>query len=421
MKRVVIQERSTETERLRWFGTVQIRSSALDRAMSLFSLALGIVVIILLWNGHYTRSVQAEGILIPASGLIELTAPTSGTISQLSVKQGDAVRADDILVTISSEQSIAALGKTESSVTDQLVLQRARIVADLEDLGTLEKEKRRAAGRAIEFLSAELVQIEDQLTNQLQQAQSARTLVERVRPAANLGNVSRLQESELEHNALAAEARVMELKRERLQLQQHVAADQNDLIQLPIVIAAQRHELERRASDVSQALAHNEVHRASVLRAPQDGIITAVVVHGGESIGAGGSLLTLMPRDSRLVAQVFLASREAGFVTKESNVILRYQAFPYQKFGLYKGSVTSVSQSALPPAQVSLMIEHPIVEPMYRVEVMLDSQTVNTYGVRTQLKPGMAVDAQIQLDRRSLFEWLVQPLYGPARRLLGAR
>jgi membrane fusion protein len=103
-----------------------------------------------------------------------------------------------------------------------------------------------------------------------------------------------------------------------------------------------------------------------------------------------------------------------------TKVALHYQAFPYQKFGVQHGRVASVSRSALTPREVTALVgqESP-KESLYRVDVTLASQTINAYGREEILKPSMALDADLLLDRRRVIEWIFEPLYGMGRRYWG--
>ncbi|EQD59012.1 secretion protein HlyD family protein, partial [mine drainage metagenome] len=119
-------------------------------------------------------------------------------------------------------------------------------------------------------------------------------------------------------------------------------------------------------------------------------------------------------------AQLLVPSQAIGFVRSGQRVVLRYQAFPYQKFGLHEGIVTQVSRSALSPQEVSGLMGQQVTVPLYRVMVRLDQQTVNAYGKPVGLLPGMTLQADILLDRRRLIDWVLEPLYGFGRRFMGA-
>ena len=93
-------------------------------------------------------------------------------------------------------------------------------------------------------------------------------------------------------------------------------------------------------------------------------------------------------------------------------VLLRYQAFPYQKFGHHPGKIARISRSALGPADLGAPTGNPRSgEPLYRVTVALTRQDVLAYGQPEPLKPGMLLDAEILSERRSLVEWIFEPLY----------
>jgi membrane fusion protein len=113
-------------------------------------------------------------------------------------------------------------------------------------------------------------------------------------------------------------------------------------------------------------------------------------------------------------------SRAIGFVEQGSKVVLRYQAFPYQKFGQQYGRVTEISLSALTPSEVGTLGGRQVSEPMYRVKVELEKQYVMAYGKAQPIKPGMALDADIMLDRRRLIEWVLGPVYGVTHDIAGA-
>ena len=96
-------------------------------------------------------------------------------------------------------------------------------------------------------------------------------------------------------------------------------------------------------------------------------------------------------------------------------VLLRYQGYSYQKFGQSHGTVREVSRTAMRPEEMSLpgasLPPGATAEPLYRVRVSLDRQTVVAYGDLQPLKSGEALDASVLLETRRLYEWVLEPLY----------
>lgn len=157
--------------------------------------------------------------------------------------------------------------------------------------------------------------------------------------------------------------------------------------------------------------------RDSVLRAARAGVVSSLLVKAGQAVSAGQPLLTILPQGSALQAQLLVPSSAIGFVHKGTPVVLHYQAFPYQKFGVEHGVVVDVSRSALSPADIATMLgKQPPPEPLYLIKVKLAKQAIQAYGKQQALLPGMSVDADLLLDHRRMIQWIFEPLYGMAKR-----
>ena len=131
------------------------------------------------------------------------------------------------------------------------------------------------------------------------------------------------------------------------------------------------------------------------------------LVEAGQAVQSGQPILSLLPEGSRLRAQLLVPSSAIGFVKRGDRVLLRYQAYPYQKFGSHGGTVVRVSKSAI-GANAG---REGTNESVYRVLVELDGQSVLAYGHAEALRPGMLLEADILGERRRLYEWILEPIY----------
>ena len=175
-------------------------------------------------------------------------------------------------------------------------------------------------------------------------------------------------------------------------------------------------EIDRGVAALEQAIAEAEARRQFVVTAPQNGVITAIQVEAGSTVSTTVPLLSIVPAGSRLEAHLFSPSSAVGFVKAGQRVLLRYQAFPYQKFGQYEGKVVSVSRSAISPSELSQQLAglKSLFDgnaPVYRITVSLASQTANAYGERLPLQPGMQLEADVLMEKRRLIEWVLDPLF----------
>ena len=120
----------------------------------------------------------------------------------------------------------------------------------------------------------------------------------------------------------------------------------------------------------------------------------------------------MLPGDGALEAELLVPSRAIGFIEPGDKVLLRYQAYPYQKFGHHLGHVARISRSALSNGELGALVGNAQQgEPFYRITVALARQDVTAYGKAEPLKPGMLLEADVLGEKRRLIEWVFEPLY----------
>lgn len=150
-------------------------------------------------------------------------------------------------------------------------------------------------------------------------------------------------------------------------------------------------------------------------------MVSAINADPGQAVVTNQTLASLLPSGTVLQAELYAPSRAAGFIKPGMAVLLRYQAFAYQKFGQQHGRVREVSSTAMSPEDMALpgatMTTGGTGQPLYRVRVDLERQAVTAYGIPQPLKSGMLLDASVLLEKRRLYEWVLEPLYTVTGRL----
>ncbi|KAB7776109.1 HlyD family efflux transporter periplasmic adaptor subunit [Xanthomonas sp. LMG 12460] len=376
-------------------------------------------IVLWLFFGHYTQRVHVTGLLVPRAGLISLTANTLGVIDHVGVAEGDRVASGQVLVSLSGEHTSKALGNTAASVSAQLQRQAGSLRQDIGD--TLQLQDKQAEDNRTQqsALKEQLVQIDAQIAIEKKQMQLVQELVDKWSGLVAGGYIPALQVEQEQSALLADESQLRSLQQQRASTQQQLSVLNDQLTQLPLAVSAKLNDLRRQLAQVEQTLAQNEAARASELRAPASGTVSTLLVKPGASVALGQPLLAIVPDGSTLQAQILVPSQAVGFVHPGIQVTLHYQAFPYQKFGLHHGVVRSVSRSALTPGEVTLLLgggNPPSSDPLYLARVDLADQNVEAYGRKEPLRPGMALDADMLLDRRRIVEWIFEPLYGMGHR-----
>jgi membrane fusion protein len=147
--------------------------------------------------------------------------------------------------------------------------------------------------------------------------------------------------------------------------------------------------------------------------------VSTLSARAGQTVTPALALATLVPAQSRLEAHLYAPSSAVGFLHEQQTVLLRYEAFPYQKFGLQHGRITSVALTPLSPIELAGQAWVATArEPMYRIAVALERQAMPIGGgAARSLAPGMQLEADVPIERRRLVEWLFAPVVGWAQRL----
>ncbi len=419
MEHSLFRDEAVDARSQAWLGTVRLATPLSTRAWTFVALGIATTVLMWLFFGHYTQRVHVTGLLVPRAGLISLTANTLGVIDHVGVAEGDRVASGQVLVSLSGEHTSKALGNTAASVSAQLQRQAGSLRQDIGDTQQLQDKQAEDNRTQQAALKEQLVQIDAQIAIEKKQMQLVQELVNKWSGLVAGGYIPALQVEQEQSALLADESQLRSLQQQRASTRQQLSVLNDQLTQLPLAVSAKLNDLRRQLAQVEQTLAQNEATRASELRAPASGTVATLLVKPGASVALGQPLLAIVPDGSALQAQILVPSQAVGFVHPGIQVTLHYQAFPYQKFGLHHGVVSSVSRSALTPGEVTLLLgggTPPSSDPLYLARVDLADQNVEAYGRKEPLRPGMALDADMLLDRRRIVEWIFEPLYGMGHR-----
>lgn len=377
-----------------------------------------VAVVLFLCFGSYTKRETASGELQPRDGIVAITPTLSGVITEVQVKEGAIVRANDPLLTLSSEVT-TAMGQTREKVAEQLLLQRSKLEADLNGLTLLEQETVQGLQQRQQMLQQQLNFASAMRSSRQRQVELANRQLDKIQQMQERGYATRQQVADQENLALDAQARLQDVERQRIELRQQIEQTQQQLREAPLNSKNQRNDLERKRADIDQSMAENESRRRVIIRAPHDGIVGPLLAKPGEVVNPGQNVLSLLPQHSPLQAVIMVSSRAIGFIQPGQKVVLRYTAYPYQKFGQQNGRVRDVSRTSLSPQEVAQLTGKPNVQEQYfRVTVTLEKQQIMAYGKPETLRPGSALEADFLIDKRQLIEWVLEPLYALGRRAI---
>jgi membrane fusion protein len=403
-----------------WLGSIQlirpVSLGVLTGLVVLTTLAVASYLVL----GEYTRKARVSGYLAPDQGVIRLMSPQAATLVEANAVEGATVRRGDVLFVLSVGQSTLS-GETQTAVQSSLALREQSLQGAARQRGVLEQNQLAALDRQIDDMRRELNSMAAETELQRERLALALQAQTRLESLRSDNFVSSAQVQTKAEDVLGLKAQMQALERQRSAHLREIAALQAQRRELPMRAEAQQGEIRRDLAALAQQSAENEARQRIVVRAPQDGVLTGVLAQVGQTVTPSVAMASLLPANARLQAQLFAPSSAVGFVRPNQAVQLRYQAFPYQKFGHQTGAVALVSRSPLQGAELAaLPMQGPAnasSEPLYRITVTLDQQTVSAYGQPQALVPGMQLEADVLLDRRRLIEWLFEPVLGIAGRV----
>jgi len=398
-----------EGRRQGWLGSIQLIRPVSFTVLTVFVVTTTVAVVSYLSFGEYTRKARVSGYLVPDSGVIRLVTPQPATVVERHVTEGQSVRQGDVLFVLSLERATLQ-GGTQAAVQQSLAARERSLQASSKQQALLQQTQSVALQRQISDMKRELAQLGTEADLQRERLGLAQQALARLESLRNDNFVSSAQVQTKAEEVLGLRAQLQGLERQGATKQREIGGLEAQLRELPLRTQTQLGEIDRDIAELVQKSAESEALTRIVIRAPQDGVMTSVLAERGQTATPATALASLVPADARLQAHLFAPSSAVGFVRSEQAVLLRYQAYPYQKFGHQAGHVMQVSRTPLQAAELASLALPASNEPLYRITVSLDQQAVQAYGQAQPLAPGMQLDADVLLDRRRLIEWIFEPV-----------
>jgi membrane fusion protein len=395
-------------------GSVLLAASPRSTWLAAVAFAVAGLLITYAYVGEFTRKEHVQGYLAPNKGLIKVYPQVQGTLVERRVDEGQQVRKGEVLAVISTERGSLSVRAANGAKIDLLRERKASLDKELGNQRLIERLRARRIADQLASLQDEQQQLDAAIATVEQRQLAAEREVQRFEKLAGDGFVAATRIQQQRDLALEQRSRLQILQRDRVALQ----GRQNDLgsesAAARLEGEAARAGLQRRIAEVLQELTEHESNSDVVIAAPADGFVSTILMAPGQQTRRDAPLLSIIPSGATLQAKLLVPSHAIGFIAPQQSVALRYGAFPYQRFGHYQGVVESIAKSLLLPGDATLPL--PLNESAYVVTVTLDNQSVSAYGKEFALQAGMALDADVTLDRRSIIAWIFEPLLSLVQR-----
>lgn len=394
----------------RLHGSVNIATPISWQIIGILLFAALIATIVFLSMASYARVETVPGDVSLDKGVAMIVPTRTGLIEYVSVSEGEHVRAGQKLAIVRAEESLIsgatapdrihdALNRADNEFADQ---SRLLLQASMADQQRLKAQ-----------INGDLVAIPSlisQIADQQQLIATAERDYNGARDVAARGYISRHDMDQREATILTRRQQLAQLQQTLSDKQASVAQARRAIIQSAIAARAQAANAQSNRASISQQQAQTDLARGYALTAPVDGIVTAVTARPGQPVTPGQQLMLVVPAHAQLRVELYVPTTAAGFLAPGQDVRLSIDAFPYQTFGTVKARVASVSGAAIMRQGTNG------IAPVYLVVASTSEPWVMAFGRKQALLPGMTLSARIITEKRSLIEWLFEPLFAVRKR-----
>jgi HlyD family secretion protein len=418
-------------------------ASPLPRLVLHATLVLFLILLIWAAFGRLDIIAVAQGKLVPQSYLQIVQPADAGIVKALLVKEGDLVKAGQVLARMDTSMSDAD-GKTLEGDLHLKSLQLRRIDAELagaplkrahtdpiELCAQVEPQHQQRRQAYIDSL-AEQRALMAKAKEDLSSAQAVKLSLEQTLPVLVAQDEGWEQ---LAKEGFAGKLMAMDKKRARLEKEGELRAQTHNVASLTAAIAQAQERTAQITSNYRSQLLNERVqaegeyrklvqdsakqeHRQGLLelKAPQDGLVKDLSTHTlGSVVQPGTVLMTLVPANEALVAEVWVTNLDAGSVQEKQPVKVKLAAYPFQQYGMVDGEVQHVSpdsseQTAGNKNEKTRAEEEAQPPLSYRALVAMKTPYLLRDGVKHRLAPGMQVTAEIKLGSRTVLEYLLSPV-----------
>lgn len=395
--------------------------------------------------------VTAQGSLTPESDVRRVYAPVEGELVDIYMAEGMPVSQGDVLARINSTTAIEAatrsldaqnklinaLEKYKLFPAEKKAMKRKVEALKVQLDAEQRAHERRMQESIARFSEQQRLKLEksqalvEKARKDMELAKSAWQKLERLYRSPGRGGISKQRldqaKTEYETKKLDLELAIGSLKEFENQLSNELLSKREELqkkseelerlyIQyeqesLKLKEAQSRAEMEvklaRIAAEGAARVSFEDIDEENFLRvkAPVSGVLTSVAyTQVGDKIESKSPLAGIAPEDARMVLKINIPEQDRGFLREGMAVKLKFNAFPYQRYGFIEGTLEYISPSATADQQTKKLV--------YKGRVSLERDYIEAENKRFPLRFGMTASAEIVVRQRRMIDMALDTLRG---------
>lgn len=417
----------------------------LPRRLAWLLMALFLIALLWAFFGKVDIVAVASGRIVVSDRTKVIQPLDVSVVRQVLVKDGDHVRAGQVLVeldsTIANAESSSVHEQFLATLSDELrasallqaldgghpslpqdvdpglsmVLLRQQLLAEWQDVvfkrGKLQAEitrKQAELGTAREMV----LKLDATVPLSRQRETDYQTLVVQGFITSHATQDRTRERIELERDLSTQRARVVEaqagLAESNQALLSYLAETRRTLHERQFVSRSKRVQLQSEGAKADQR------EKLTLLKAPVNGVVQQLAVHSvGGVVTSAQPLMVVVPDSDEVTALVQIANLDIGFVNHGQSAEVKFETFPYTQYGTVPATVSVLGGDAITDEKTGVST-YPATLTLSRRKMQIDGKSV-------ALSPGMNVTAEIKTGQRRIIEFLLSPIVKAGRESLRER
>jgi len=380
-------------------------------ANGFFYIILAMIVATITWSiiGTTDIVVSAKGILAPKGEAKEVFSDNTGIVIKLFVKEGQEVKKGEPLLQLNSSSS-ADLSSEIQKIKSSIILKNSELKVKQEYLIGNKNELRRTLNIS-----------KKQLVIKKNKISVAKSSLERIKKQYQIRSdmyknnlISKLELLKEEDSYEKAQNNLKELNLElntfkiqssqnKEQLETKITTTKLELNQ----ISSQIKDLDRELNLLSMQIDKgSDAMSYDTMRSPINGIISkSMIKHEADYVKAGSVLFEIIPKNQPLIAKIEIPNTGIGRISKQMRVKIKYDAYPYQQYGIGEGKIVYISSN-------SRLVNEQSQEFVFDSVVELNNKNLDTKSGKFPLFPGLTIQAEIVVEQKQLIQFVAELMVG---------
>ena len=421
----LFRQEAINYQKAKWMGKALLIKGYSAWFVFLLSIIFIIIFIFAVIFGTYTRRINVPGEITTQPRAINLFSTQQGFIINSHVKVGDKVKKGDPIYELDVSQT-TQLGNVTQKTIESINNQIKNISEIIE---TLKKNKQ-----------ITLNALKQQIDEYNKFHQDSLLLVKNAEKGMSEMYESMQNYADYQRRGLINNEQFNNQRYLYYQQQNSYQLLQNQIIQENLSIIQLNSELVTKIADFDNKISEyqfqlNALQRqltevnakgTLIISAPSDGRIESLSVTDGQMVKTDDSLAQLIPANTDSYYLVLWAPNESvPYISVNDKINIRYEAYPYQKFGQFSGKIMSISKVPASSQEMSTYSSSPLsqnnvnYQAYYKVMVSLDKQQMAKFNNKIKLTNGMKADITLFLEKRPIYQWMLSPFYDIQKSITG--